>query len=344
MTTPGPAMASETRDANSQRAAVYLERRQFGEWSDADQVELDAWLAESVLHRVAYLRLERIVAYSGHLATIHSFKVDRGAPPNDGKNAFRKYRFPLLAAAAVTLMAVAGFPLLKSFMQPPDHTFSTAIGDHTLLKFADGTEIELNTDSAIRYRMTTVERTVWLEKGEAWFRVAHNATNPFAVVAGNHRIADLGTEFLVRRGADGTEVALLNGRAALSTDGAQTAMLKPGDDAIATSVSISVSRKSQRELADELAWRRGILVFRNTRLADVVREFNRYNTTKLVIADPAIADKTITADAPINDYESFLQFAETELKLRIDREGGTILISRGQPEAARKVVRVKHGD
>jgi len=340
MTTPGPATASEMHDANAPSAAVYLERQRFGEWSDSDQIELDAWLAESLLHRIAYLRLERIVTYTQHLGAIHAF---RDPQPNDGKIAWRKYLFPFLAVAALALLAVLGVPLLTFLTQPSDQTFSTAIGDHTLLKFADGTEIELNTDSAIRYRMTTHERTVWLEKGEAWFHVAHNTANPFAVVIGSHRIVDLGTEFVLRRDPDHIEVTLLNGRAALSTDGLQTAMLKPGDDAIATSFSISVTRKSPGELADELAWRRGILVFRNSQLADVVREFNRYNTTKLVIADPAIADRKITANAQLNDYESFLQFAEAELKLRVDREGGTIIISSGKPEAKRRVVHIKHG-
>ena len=48
-------------------------------------------------------------------------------------------------------------------------------------------------------------------------------------------------------------------------------MLKPGDDALATPVSLTVTRKTPQELANALAWRRGMLVFRNTRLADVVR-------------------------------------------------------------------------
>jgi transmembrane sensor len=215
-------------------------------------------------------------------------------------------------------------------MEPPDRTYSTDVGGRTLLSFADHTQIELNTDTLVRYRMTSKERTVWLEHGEAWFHVAHDAANPFAVVIGRHRVTDLGTEFLVRRGADGMEVALLKGRAALSTEGAQTATLRPGDDAFATRVSMSVIRRTPQELADELAWRRGVLAFRNTSLAEVVREFNRYNTTKLVIADPSIAGEKISADLKTDDYEGFLQLAQAVFNLRADREGKVIVISRGQ--------------
>jgi transmembrane sensor len=342
MNMPDPAVPSETHDAVSHRAAVFFERQRFGGWSDADQAEFDAWIAESFLHRVAYLRVKRIAAYTEHLAAVHTFEVGLGVYYGNGKVMHRWFAFPLLAAASVALIASIGIPFANSLMQSPDRTFSTAIGDHTLLKFADGTEIELNTDSAMRYRMTTVERTVWLEKGEAWFRVSHSAANPFTVVIGKHRITDLGTEFLIRRGSDGIEVALLNGRAALSMEGAQTAMLKPGDDAVATPVSISVTRKTSKELADALAWRRGVLVFRKTKLADVVREFNRYNTTKLVIADPSIADEPISADLKADHYEDFLQLAQTILNLRIDREGNDILISRGQRDEPKRAASVKH--
>ncbi len=338
MKAPDPAMPWEEDDATSQRAADFFERRCFGQWTGADQAELDAWLAESILHRAAYLRVEGIVAYTKRLVALRP----QESGPRIGKILRRRFVLPLLIAASAALIAAIAFPLAAYLMQPPDRAFSTDIGGRTLLKFADGTEIELNTDTAMRSRMTTRERTVWLEKGEAWFHVAHNPANPFTVVAGNHRVSDLGTEFFVRRGAGKMEVGLLKGRAALSTAGTPTTMLAPGDEAIATPVSVSVMRKTPRELADELAWRRGVLVFRNAPLAQVVREFNRYNTTKLVIADPAIENIEITADLETDDYNAFLNIARTVLNLRTDREANRILISRGPLEKAKRTRRVKH--
>ncbi len=339
----GPAMPWEEKDdAVSERAADFLANRRFGGWSEADQAALDAWLAESALHRVAWLRVEAIAACTDELAAVHTFgpcaSSDHAAPRSDGKSRFRMLALPLLAAASIALLLAGGFPLVAYLRPPPaDHSYSTDIGNQTLLKFADGTQIELNTDTAVRYRMTTAERTVWLEKGEAWFHVAHNPADPFTVIVGKHRVTDLGTEFLVRRGAGRMEVALFKGRASLGTEGAQTAAtLKPGDEAVATPVSLSVTRKTQQELADELSWRRGVLVFRNTRLADVVREFNRYNATKLVIADPSIADLRFSAELKTDDFAAFLNLAEMRLSLRTDREGNDILISRVAGKAKRR--------
>jgi transmembrane sensor len=345
MTTPGLATSTQSHDAIARRAADFLERRRFGGWSDTDQIALDAWLAESDFHQVAWLRLEGSIAHVEKLAALRPSgpKSNRAARDSDGKRNYRRFVLPLLAAASIALFAALGIPFVNSLLQPPDRSFSTDIGGRSTVRFADGTEIELNTDTAMRFRMTTAERTVWLEKGEAWFRVAHNAANPFTVVIGRHRVTDLGTEFFVRRGSEGMEVALLNGRAMLNTEGALTTLLAPGDDALATPVSVSVTRKTPKELADALAWRRGVLVFRNTKLSDVVREFNRYNQTRLVIADPSIADVKIYAELKTDDFGAFLNLAQTVLNLCVDHEGNDILISRGPRDETKRAARTKHG-
>lgn len=323
-------------DAISERAADFFERLRFGDWTETDQAELDAWFAESALHEVAFLRLEGSIAIAEDLVALRPFKPARG---DEDKFEYRRFAIPLLAAASLALAVVFEKPIVNYVMQTPDRTYSTDVGGRTLLTFADHTQIELDTDTAVRFRITGEERTVWLEKGEAWFHVAHNAANPFSVIVGKHRVTDLGTEFVVRRGAEGMEVALLNGRATLSTEGAQTATLTPGDDAVATPVSMSIVRRTPQQLADELAWRRGMLVFRNAKLSDVVREFNRYNTTKLVIADPSIAGDKITADIKTDDYESLLRLSEAALNLRADREGNVIRISREQRGETKRAAR-----
>lgn len=341
MNTPDPATPWDDDNAISRRAADFLECRRFGEWNDADQAELDSWIAKSFLHRAAYLRLEGAIAYTEHLAAVHTFKTVTNARHRVDGVMLRKFALPLLAAASIALFAEFAIPTVSSLLQPPDRTYSTEVGGRTLLKFADGTEIDLNTDTAVRFRMTNSERTVWLEKGEGWFHVSHNAANPFTLIVGKHRVVDLGTEFLVRRGSDRMEVALLSGRASLNAEGGPIAMLTPGQDAVVTRASVSVTRKNRQELADELAWRRGELVFRSTRLADAVREINRYNATKIIIADPSITDLRFTGEIGNDNFDGFLNIAQSMMKLRVDREGNEILISRASRETAKKAAQLK---
>ena len=56
--------ATETTDLESlhaieARVADFLQRRRLSRWTEADTLELDAWLAESTAHRVAYLRFKK---------------------------------------------------------------------------------------------------------------------------------------------------------------------------------------------------------------------------------------------------------------------------------------------
>jgi transmembrane sensor len=342
MTGSDPASHWEMGDTASERAADFFARRRFSAWGDQDEIELDAWLAESALHRVAYLRLEGAVARTEHLVAFDPREFAQAEQGRRARILRRRFVIPLLIAASIALIAAFGVPFAVYLLTPPDRTFSTDVGGRTTLKFADGTEVELNTDTSMRFRMTTMERTVWLDKGEAWFRVAHNATRPFTAVIGTHRVVDIGTEFLIRRDDQNVEVALLNGHAMLKTQGTATTILAPGDDAIATPISTSVKKKTLQELADELAWRHGMLVFRNKSLADVAREINRYNSTKLVIADASIAGIKISTDLRADDYEAFVRVVEMALNLHANREGNEILITRGQRDETKKAAHLKH--
>jgi transmembrane sensor len=251
---------------------------------------------------------------------------------------------PFLTAAGLAAIAVAVYVALPYLLTPADRAFTTDVGGRALIKFSDGTEVELNTDSAVRYRMTTAERTVWLDRGEAYFHVAHDASHPFMVIAGNRRIIDLGTEFLVRRESKGLEVALLKGRAALSAEGTQTAMLTPGDEVFATPFASALTHKTQQELADETAWRKGILVFRQTKLADAVSEVNRYSKTKLVITDPAVANMTIGGAFKTDSLAGFLQAMQTVLKLKLAYRGTDIMLARMPDEpTSTRTERETHG-
>ena len=329
-------ISAESHEKIEVRAAEFVQRRRFCEWEEADQAELDAWLDEAPSHKVAFVRLEAGLGRAERLAALRQPERSRAS-----RAASWRFLIPYVAAAmSLSLVAVLGIAAARYFLRPADRTFSTDVGGRMLVNFADGTQMNLNTDTALRVRMTSEERTVWLERGEAYFHVAHDAAHPFSVIAGTHRVTDLGTEFAVRRGAGDVEVALVSGRAALSTEsGAHTAVLTPGDEVVATPVSMSMTSKTPQELADEFAWQSGVIVLKHTRLDVATREFNRYNRTKLVIDDPVVAAMTIGGKFQTNSVEDFLHWTQLVLNLRVDREGNTILISRAAANRRQKTER-----
>ena len=269
------------------RAAQWiLERRMAENWSGDDQARLDEWLAQSPAHTIAYWRLDETWERTDRLAALKR--------PLSG-TADLAARAPLFAkiAAAFAIAALIGGGVAFFALKPGVKTYATAVGGHEIVSFADGTRIELNTDTVLRTQMTTQSRTVWLDKGEAYFQVRHDAAHPFTVMIGGRRVTDLGTKFVVRRGASALRVAVVQGRVRFDAPNAfatkQTAMLSPGDVAIATANRcrwFAANRQSDRPGARLASWNAD---FHQATLAG-----RRPNSTatirkKLVIADPMAA-------------------------------------------------------
>ena len=210
-------------------------------------------------------------------------------------------------AAAFAVVSVIGAAAAYLAI-PRDRSFATPVGGHEVVTFADGSRIELNTDTAIRARMTTDQRIVWLDKGEAYFQVKHDALHPFVVMIGNRRVTDIGTKFSIRRdGAGKWRVAVTQGRVTFDAPGvdSQVALLMPGDVATLRASAVSISHEPRQALTDSLQWRHGMLVFRHATLADAAAEFNRYNREKLVIANPQVAGLTVVGTFRADQCRSF---------------------------------------
>ena len=311
-----------------ERAVEWVVQRQTDDaWSEADQTALDAWLAEASEHMLAYWRAEDGWSRTELLGALRSFRPNVARQPDHTGSVW--FRRAAVAAVFVILGGVAA-NYFTQLPQSTERTYSTVVGEHKTLALADGSQIEMNTDTVLRANLSGGKRQVALEKGEAYFQIKHDAVHPFTVYASGHRIVDLGTKFLVKTAPNHIEVALVEGRARVDSEGASehSALLRPGDVAVATATSISITRKTQPTLAKELAWRQGNLIFDNTTLADVAAEFNRYNRQKIVIADPKVARLTIVGTFPATDVDAIINTAREVFGLHATQQDGHIVISR----------------
>ena len=308
-------------------AADWLQRRNFWNWSEADQAELDAWLAQSPSHMTAYLRVQAAWENTGRLSALRSIRpVQRPMPKS-------RRVLPVLmgVAAAAAIAAIVGSPSISAWFGPQVKTYATKVGGHEILKLADGSEIELNTDTVLRTSIDGRERKVWLDRGEAYFQVKHDEKRPFVVLAGNERVIDLGTKFTVRREPHRLKVAVMEGRVQLQSktaSGEHSVALARGDVVVSAGGALPVVKKSEMQLEKDIAWRSGELVFEGATLADAAREFNRYNTEKIVVAGTGVAGLTIGGKFAKNDTAAFAELAQHVLGLRVEHAGNIIVITR----------------
>ncbi len=314
-------MTPRAKDVKAEAARRLMERRLAEDWSEEDQAKLDAWLQDSPANLIAYVRLEAAWSRTDRLVVLRDPASEADAPARAARTLM------LQIAAAIGAVAIIGAGAATLFARPGGRVFSTPVGGHEVVSFADGTRIELNTNTELRADMTSASRTIWLERGEAYFQVKHDPAHPFTVMVGKQRITDLGTKFLVRRDASKTQVSLVDGSIRMGADGRKQEVLKPGDVAIATAGSLSV-KKAPEAITNELSWRKGLVVFKHTTLAEAAAEFNRYNQTKLVIANEATGRLKIYGTFRVQDATLFAQVVQDVLGLRLEADAGEIVISR----------------
>jgi len=316
-------------DDIDKHAAWWLQRRQFWDASPEDEAAFEAWMDESEAHRIAYWRQNAMWNRTERLAALGP-STPKAAEPG------RSRILPLMlrVAAGLAVLAALGAGLVNLPLRPKDRVYSTPVGGHESISFADGTRIELNTDTIARARMNSDQRLVWLEKGEAYFQVKHDPAHPFVVMVGDHRVTDLGTKFVIDRRAGKVEVALIEGRAWFDRTGkkpaSQTALLTPGDEVVATAQSMLVSQRPISELEDSLSWRQGLLVFRGSTLGNAVAQFNRYNSRKMIVADAKAAAIKIDGTFPTNGIGVFADAVRNVFGLHIENHGGSVVISSTQ--------------
>jgi transmembrane sensor len=307
------------------RAAAWLVRRDSADWGEADEAQLTAWLDESTANRVAFLRLEVGWEQSERLTALGAGKPRGIVPPRGGwrvspffnlRQAAASRRHPrmraLVALAASLLIAVAGgyFWIFHA-----GEGYSTPIGGIASIPLRDGSNVTLNTGSEFRVAVTDDERRIRLDRGEAYFEVAKDASRPFVVIAGDKRVVAVGTRFSVLRNGDEIRIVVTEGKVRVESADAPLdfasskggPLLVAGTIARASSTAVVVEARSLQRAEEMLSWRAGYLIFEETALAQAVAEFNRYNTRKVYIDDPAVAALRISGKFRATNAEAFIR-------------------------------------
>jgi transmembrane sensor len=302
-------------------AAEWLTRREQPQWSQADQAALDAWLDESMSHKAAFWRLEHSWQVADRIGALSAREL---APrPRRTGLPLKWWQAGALAASLLLAIAFIGLrsrPTLSP--QPSADTFDTGIGGHRIVPLLDGSRIELNTATILRTTISNKRRDVWLDRGEAYFEVAHVEGSAFVVHAGPRMITVVGTQFSVRRDGDKVTVAVVKGRVRVEDttrgEASATTTVTPGDVAIGLGSSTMVISKPVAAVEDKLSWREGRLVFDGTSLAEVADDFNRYNRQQLLISDPSVAAIRISGTFKASNVQAFVRLLKEAYGLKVE--------------------------
>ncbi len=312
-------------EQQEQIAAAWLAREDRG-LSVQEQAAMQSWLIESALNRVAYLRLKAVWENADRLAALRVPGRDSVAA-----QAPRVSYWKLLAATILLLgLGSAGMLYLRG-QQPSMQIYATQVGDTQHVRLADGSSIVLNTNSRVRTEVTSTSRMVTLDSGEVYFDIVHDETRPFVVYAGNRRITDLGTRFSVYRNGDDVRVIVQEGRVRVDVVGdAQTGapVVVTGGHAIIThGAEMLLVAKPSQDITDDLSWREGKLVFNQQSLAEVAKQFNRYNRQRILVEGTARKIR-IGGSFKADNVAGFAALLHQGFGLTVNKRGNDIVVSR----------------
>ncbi len=267
--------------------------------------------------------------------------LDRPARPRRRKVAVR-WLWGCGLAACAALAAVLWAPLSTSpELEVTRLAGGVAAQGYQRHRLEEGSVIELNRGAQAGVRLDGETRWVELERGEAHFTIAKDR-RPFVVTAKGVLVQAVGTVFNVRIEDDSVDVLVTEGQVRVGAliPGRKGRQLVEPDSLLAELNAghrsvVGTSRQKQEtsivsvtneEIERELSWLEELLDFRDAPLSAIVMEFNRRNSRKLVIDDPAIGDLRLTAAIRPHNIDGLVELLELTTAVRATKVDDSIVV------------------
>ncbi len=201
--------------------------------------------------------------------------------------------------------------------------YSTDVGEQKSVRLPDGTLATLDGDTQVSLGFTDRARALTLSSGAAVFDIAEGDRRPFVVMAGLGQSRAGAGSFSVQQGTDEIIVDCLDGDLTVECRGAME--LTTGEGISYSAAGLGEKVTSDAETA--AAWRKGLLIFRNRPLADVVGDLNRHRKGKVVIARPSLRSRRVSGVFHLDRPEEILAHLEDTLQVQpISMVGGLVLL------------------
>lgn len=294
-----------------QAAAQWFAVMKSGSASEADRQAWHEWLTVPE-HARAWQRVEQI---SGR------FEPLAGDPFSPVASALLERRQPNRRQALKTLSVLCGGGALAlACGAVPWRNWTadqrTAVGEVRDWRLEDGTQLWLNTDSAMDIAYDDQTRSLSLYRGELLIQVPAKR-RPLVLRTAEGRLqARDAARFSVFQRDGSTQLSVFDGAVDIQPagqGGSRTVM--HGQQVVFSNRHIGPDRPVQ---AGRQAWASGVLLADNLRLDEFVAELSRYRQGYLG-CDPRIAGLRVVGAYPVADTERVLEVVANTLALRINR-------------------------
>jgi len=314
--------ASMTDEGLAKEARAWVTRLQSGEATEQDARRLAEWRRISPGHEVAFSRAARTHAVAR--AAITALKTDAAWSPRGDLGGVSRRMLIGGGVAAAASVVLAVYARDGALVGTSAGNIETDKGERRTVALGKGLSVELNTLTRVALRDDLGRGGFELLRGEAMLTVDEGAGS-IQVAAGEARILAETARLGLRNLPGDLSVVCIEGRARVLLAGRE-AVLTAGE-AVAWSAG-ALGRVARLPKAAAEGWWRGVLVFENARLGDVIEELNRYREGRIIVANPAIASRRISGAFYINQLDQVVEQLRLAYGVRIARlPGGMVMVT-----------------
>jgi len=214
------------------------------------------------------------------------------------------------------------------------NTLSTARGQQTQVRLADGSLVYLNAASSLKYPTSFANvkyRRVELS-GEGYFEISKDKKHPFVVRTEQQDVEVLGTHFNINAYSDVPDVktTLLEGSVRLSAHGnhgSYPRILRPGQQATySEGREISIAEVDTEEA---VAWRNGFFVFDHETMETAMLKISRWYNVDIVFEQQELKKEILGGSASRSEnITRLLRVLGKAANVNMKTEGRRIIISK----------------
>lgn len=290
-------------------AATWYVQLNDGTVNEARTQAWNIWMQSSPQHAAAWARVETLqqqwamVPKQATLSSLSAAKTQR--------RDVLKILGMLVAVGGCMWLAVEQVPYRSMLAQQ-----RTGIRERRSLRLDDGSQLELNADTALDIRFDSKQRLIQLYRGEILVKTAQDPTQrPFIVQTGEGRVRALGTWFSVRQLTEQTRVGVLQAAVEVSPHQhvEHTLRLNAGEQ-----VTFDRDEVDAASLLPpgSTAWVQGMLSVDDWRLGDFIKELGRYRPGVLRCA-ASVQGLSISGAFRIDDTDTVLENLSQALPVRV---------------------------
>jgi transmembrane sensor len=307
-------------DRIAEEAARWVARLQSSDATEFDRRDFARWLERDPAHQTAF----------DEFKDLWSDLKDVPIPADRLKKLRRTRRSIIGNGIAVGLIAVLSATLYRGgAFDRMRADYYTSVGEVRSVTLADGTRVDLNTDTAIAVRYTAGERRIELLRGEAFFDVVHDTARPFVVADDALEARDIGTQYSVRTAGNGAlgDVRVEEGIVEVVGRGGRVVL---NADDVASLTSLGNLAVTKADVASDTAWRTGKLVFSGQPLREVLATLERYRYGRIVVLDSRAANQKVSGIFDLRDTDQALQVLQDNLPVSVTHLTGMMVVVRSR--------------